>query len=176
MTNLEEKIGHLVVAVGGGAFAGLYGTAEQSPDEFLTEMRQLYEDSNAESIEFICVDPNTNFAGTNDLDPHEKGFKEPTYSGSGWNAKLYTEGKIAKTARPNTVVASFHLSCGSYSTNENDGQWIHDPLQKDMQSALHNIRNAFSGYSIKAKIYTKAEKIGVVPERLQSLTMTPYNK
>jgi len=159
---------HLVVSVAGGPLAFIYGTQKSSPVKFISEIKIVFGKSKSDSIEFICVDPNTNEPYTKDLDPHEAGFKKPDYKGEGWNAKIYNidlEGK---------AIAGMHQYCGSGATNLNDGKWQKDTQEKYVNEALSVIRNNFPSLKVKLKTYKKSLRKGKVDIRLQSLTKTKY--
>lgn len=170
------SLDHLVISVPGGPFAALYGTPARDPDSFLAAVRALYEESNATSLEFICVDPNTDAPYTPDLDPHEQGFKRPDYRGDDFTAKLYDRRKLGlgHVLEKNVLLASFHLYCGSYSTNRNGGEWVETPDLGDSTFALVALRRHFGDMEIKANSYNKSERVGKVDERLQRLTITQY--
>jgi hypothetical protein len=160
---------HLVVAVGGASIAALYGTPGAHPDQFLDEIANTLEASDADSIEFICVDPNTNARYTNDLHPHEKGFKKPTYNGEGWNAKVYKENPHGE----GVSVASDHLFCGSYSTNGNNAVWIRDVPGDVVDKAIDRLETKL-GLTFQKHTYHKHDKSGTVPTDLVGKTKTPY--
>ncbi|NOZ80817.1 MAG: hypothetical protein GXP63_04030 [DPANN group archaeon] len=155
---------HLVIAVGGGPLAALYGTPSLKPEDFLQKIKDTYQESGASTMELICVDPHTDAPYTKDLDPHEKGFREPTYQGEGWNGLLVEDG-------PGKNLASFHEYCGSDSTNLNQGTWrkITDRADKAMEALEQGLEMHF-----EKNFYHKHEKTGPVPDDLQKKVLTPY--
>lgn len=185
----------MVISVGGGPLASLYGTPEvtpQAPDEFLTEIYSTFRQSGSNSIELICVDPNTDAPYTNDLTENESGFKNPDYTGIGWNAKIYTyksveiEKLVEKLTENNKLneynpeelqgksVLSIHKYCGSASTNLNNGYWIMDISTESLDKAVNNFVQKFHEMDTILNVYEKEQRTGKVPLDLQEKTKTYY--
>ncbi|ADI73318.1 hypothetical protein Metev_0399 [Methanohalobium evestigatum Z-7303] len=185
---------HLVVSVGGGPLASLYGTPElnsQAPERFLGDIYNTYIQSGAKSIELICVDPNTDAPYTNDLDENEAGFKNPNYCGTGWNACIYQyeseeiKNLVKRLSEYNKIdnadqlggkaILSIHYYCGSASTNLNNGYWMKEIPDSIMDEAKKRFKKQFPNIEIMFNIYSKKQKTGKVPKDLQEKTKTSYN-
>ena len=160
---------HLVVSVGGGPLSFLYGAPKVKPRGFIAEIKAVYRKSNAVSLGFICVDPNTEVPYTSDLDPYEKGFKFPDFNGSGWNAKLYDTSEFEGKA-----IAALHEYCGSGSTNLNEGKWQKNTCHDYIKNTIAAINEVFPELVVVVKKYFKSKRDGMVDKRLQRLTKTPF--
>ena len=189
----DEMKTHMVVSVGGGPLASLYGTpgvTPQTPDEFLTDIYNTFIKSSANSIELVCVDPNTDAPYTNNLTKNESGFKNPDYTGLGWNAKTYTyesleiEKLVEKLTENNQLeksnpdelegkaILSIHKYCGSASTNLNNGYWMKDIPTESQDKAVVSFRQKFSNMETILNVYEKEQRTGEVPLDLQKKTKT----